>query len=205
MWCSNRGNTRTIAEKAIYIVGQDKESVQFLGHALWQDGERQGSGERVNYDRRKRLLVAEENAYLRLPRRRLGEANLFSAGPRGKGRVETNTPCAFVEVFADKMTIQLSPTNGPVQSMVAEKNVLIVDPGQDGRALADRATYVETSGLLELERLSAARDTTPARECKDLSVRPGDSGFSSNAGRVCEVALPSVGEPGRPLGWAGET
>ena len=145
-----QGFTRMIAEKAIYVFGPDKENVQFLGHAIWQDGERQGSGERVDYDRRKRLLVAQGNAYLRLPRSALGEADLLSGSPRARPAAATNAASSYVEVFSDRMTVQMSPTNGPVQSMIAEKNVLIVDPMQDGRALADQATYREATGLLEL-------------------------------------------------------
>jgi lipopolysaccharide export system protein LptA len=143
-----QANNRIIADKAVYTVSRDKEVVEFRGHALWSDGFRQGSGERVTFDRRQHILHAEENAYLKLPRASLGEANFLSSMPaRTKAGVNTN---AFVEVFSEVMTMQLPPTNGPVQRIIAERSVLIVDPEQDGRALADRADYDEATGLLQL-------------------------------------------------------
>jgi lipopolysaccharide export system protein LptA len=145
-----QGTTRTIADKAVYTVGQDQELVEFVGNALWQDGERQGSGERVTFDRRTRTLRAEQRAYLRLPRAVLGGGSLVATAPGASAATRTNAPSAFVEVFSDQMTIQLAPGTGPIQQIIAEKNVLIVDPDQEGKALADRATYQESTGILEL-------------------------------------------------------
>jgi lipopolysaccharide export system protein LptA len=143
-----QGNARAIADTAVYIVNRDKEEVKFQGHAIWSDGVRQGSGERVIFDRRNRTLRAEEKAYLKLPRGALGEGGFLSVG----NAVPSHPPDtnAFVEVFSDLMTMQLPPTNGPVQRIIAERSVLIVDPDHDGRALADRAEYDEATGLLVL-------------------------------------------------------
>jgi len=70
--------------------------------------------------------------------------------PVPDSRPSTTNATAFIEVFSDRMTIQLPPTNGPIQRILAERSVLMVDPAQDGRALADRAEYQEASGVLEL-------------------------------------------------------
>lgn len=146
-----QGTTRAISEKAVYTVGQERETIEFTGHALWQEGDRQGSGERLVFDRRKRTVDAETKAYLKLPKSTLGTAGfLASSAAPDESRTATNARSAFVEVFADRMQIQLPATNGPVQEVIAEKNVLIVDPDQDGRALADRAVYEEATGILEL-------------------------------------------------------
>jgi lipopolysaccharide export system protein LptA len=144
----DQGGTRAMADRAIYVVEQDRETIEFVGRALWSDGQRQGSAGRMTFDRQTRLLEAEGRSYLRLPRAALGESGFISAQP-----VRATAPAGaeeFVEVFADRMTIQLPPSSGPVQSIVADGNVMIVDPHEDGRALADRAVYESEKGLLEL-------------------------------------------------------
>jgi lipopolysaccharide export system protein LptA len=146
-----QGNTRVTAEKAVYTVSPDREVVEFKGHALWQDGDRQGSGELVGFDRRKRVLWSETNAYLKAPRRMLGQSGLLSAAvARGTDSGSSTNTGGFVEVFCDRVFMQLAPTNGPVQEIRAEKNVLILDADQDSRALGDLAVYKESTGLLEL-------------------------------------------------------
>jgi len=146
--------TRGTADKAIYTVGPDREIVDFIGHAIWEAGGRQGSGQRVSFDRRRRVIHAEEQAYIKLPRSVLGEAGFLSGTPTARTSTRTDAGASatngFVEVYSDLMTIQLPPTNGPVRQVIAEKNVLIVDADQDARALADRAEFVESTGILEL-------------------------------------------------------
>jgi lipopolysaccharide export system protein LptA len=146
----SQGDTRAKADEAVYVVGQDNETVEFLGHAVWEAGGRQGSGQRVIYDRRNRTLRAEQNASLKLPRSVLAGSGFLWTSPGPAAGGVTNMPTGFVEVFSDLMTIQLPPTNGPVRQIVAEKNVLIADPEQGGRALADHAVYQEATGVLEL-------------------------------------------------------
>lgn len=146
-----QAGTRATADKAIYTIGEEKETVEFLGHAVWSDGERQGSGERLTFDRHNRTLRAKENAYLKLPRALLGDASFLSSKPSTADQTnEGKTAAALVEVFSDLITIRLPLTNGPVEQVIAERNVLIVDAQQDGRALADKAIYEEATGILEL-------------------------------------------------------
>ena len=145
-----QGPTRVVADKAVYTIGQGNDVVQFTGHAVWTDGPRQGSGERVSYDRQQGIVRSEEKAYLKLPRTSLGESGLLSIGPNSPARPATSSTNSFVEVFSDTITIQLPPTNGPVRRLEAERSVLIVDPYQDGRALADKAIYEDATGILEL-------------------------------------------------------
>ncbi|MHC1766193.1 MAG: LptA/OstA family protein [Verrucomicrobiia bacterium] len=144
-----QAGTRGTADRAVYIVGEGRERVTFLGNAVWEDGARQGKGERLMYDRVSNLIQAETNAYLRLPRALLGERSFFSmAQPIPAQSAKASE--AIVEVYSDQITVQLPATNGPVQRVQAEGNVLIVDADQEGRALANRAVYEESSGVLEL-------------------------------------------------------
>jgi lipopolysaccharide export system protein LptA len=145
-----QGTTRASADRAVYLMGQNQQVVEFTGHAVWTDGQGQGSGERVSFDRLSRTLLSENKAYLKVPRAALGEAGLFTATPTLPDPSLPQTTNAFVEVFSERMTIQLPPTNGPIQRFVAEKSVLIVDAGQDGRAMADLANYENATGILEL-------------------------------------------------------
>ncbi len=144
-----QAGTRGTADRAVYIVGEGRERVTFLGNAVWEDGARQGKGERLTYDRVTNLIQAETNAYLRLPRALLGERSFFAmAQPVPVQAVKASD--AVVEIYSDQLTVQLPATNGPVQRVQAEGNVLIVDVGQEARALANRAVYEEGTGLLEL-------------------------------------------------------
>lgn len=146
----NQGDTRATADKAVYRVSPHSEVVEFLGNARWTDGGRDGRGERLIFDRRQRTLRADEKARLQLPRSVLaGSGFLFNpSGAAAPGR--TNQAASTVEVYSDLITVRLPETNGPVQQIVAEKNVLIVDMEQEGRALADRAVYEEATGVLQL-------------------------------------------------------
>lgn len=147
-----QGSTRGTADRAVYIVGEGRERVAFIGNAVWEDGARQGKGEHLIFDRLSHVLRAETNAYLRLPRAFLGQRGFFALSqpvPASESKVEGVG--AVVEVYSDQIVVQLPATNGPVQSVTAEGNVLIVDADQEARALANRAVYQESSGVLELD------------------------------------------------------
>jgi lipopolysaccharide export system protein LptA len=145
----NQGGTRAQAEKAVYLIDPAKDVIELDKHVIWTDGLRQGSGDKVVVDRKQRTIYTENKAYLRLPRAALNDSGFLAtpAPPEPAATVATN---AFIEVYSELMNIQLPPTNGPVQHVVAEKNVMIIDPDQEGRALAERAEYDERTGLLEL-------------------------------------------------------
>jgi lipopolysaccharide export system protein LptA len=146
-----QGGMRGTADRAVYIVGEGRERVAFIGNAVWEDGVRQGKGEHLTFDRLNHVLRAETNAYLRLPRAFLGQRGFFALSqpvPASEGKVDGGG--AVVEVYSDQIVVQLPATNGPVQSVTAEGNVLIVDADQDARALANRAVYQDSSGVLEL-------------------------------------------------------
>jgi lipopolysaccharide export system protein LptA len=145
-----QGTAQMTADKAVYTLGEGKEVVEFSGHAVWTDGQRQGSGERVVFDREQRTVRAEKRAYLKLPRASFVESSLLPVAPKDSLHATPGLTNALMEVFSDLMTIHLPPTNGPVQRIEAEGGVMILDPEQDGRALADRAVYEDSSGILEL-------------------------------------------------------
>ena len=145
-----QGTSRVMADRAIYTLGEEKELVEFTGRAVWQEGDRRASGERVTFNRLDRTIRAEANAYLKVPRSVLGESGFLSGRPTPAAQLSREGSTSFVEVFADSIMIRLPPATGPVQEIVAEKKVLIVDLEQQGRALADRAVYTETNGVLEL-------------------------------------------------------
>ena len=47
----------------------------------------------------------------------------------------------FRYLFADYATLHFPPTNGPVQSMRARGNVIIVNQADESRATAEQADY----------------------------------------------------------------
>lgn len=147
-----QGATRASADQASYIIGPATNLVEFIGHANWNDGSREGGGERILFDRGAQVLQAFDKAFLRVPRTTFGEAGLFSLfPPDGHNKaVQTGSTNSIIEVFANTMTIDLPQTNGPIRRIRADGDVLIQDPNQDGRALANQAAYEEETGILEL-------------------------------------------------------
>jgi lipopolysaccharide export system protein LptA len=53
-------------------------------------------------------------------------------------------------MWADFATLQMPPTNGPVEAMHATGNVLIVNQHDHSSSISDRADYVRTNNLFEL-------------------------------------------------------
>jgi lipopolysaccharide transport protein LptA len=141
---------RTTGDHAVYTAETEKQVVELTGDPHWQDGTREGTGKVFIFDRLHNTLRAEGDAYLKLPRNSMSQSGILLAAQADSA---TNAPASgagFIELYADAMTFQLPPTNGPVQSVSAEKHVVMVDVEKNSRATGDRALYTEATGLLEL-------------------------------------------------------
>jgi lipopolysaccharide export system protein LptA len=125
--------------------------MELTGNPHWQEGLREGTGKVFVFDRAHNTLRAEGDAYWKLPRESVSQSGLtlFSQS-NGETNAAATTGTNFVEIYADAISLQLPPTNGPVQSVTAEKRVVIVDRLKNSRATGGRAYYAESSGILEL-------------------------------------------------------
>jgi lipopolysaccharide export system protein LptA len=189
--------SRARGQRAVYTISAEEELVELTGNPTWQDLERESRADLFIFDRRNNQVHARTNAWIKLPQNPIGRPDLLATDttkqePAANGQV--------TELFAERFTIQLPETNGPIQRITAHNNVVILASESGSRATASQAVYSEASGLLVLtgnsrwhlneqeiraEILSVARETRtltgrgnvhlriPARHLgKHLAVKP---------------------------------
>ncbi|MDB6121050.1 MAG: hypothetical protein JWQ71_43 [Pedosphaera sp.] len=140
---------RTTGDHAVYTTKDGTQLVELTGNPRWQEGLREGTAQLFIFDRAHNTLRAEGNAYLKIPREAINQSGISLLAQT----TPTNTPAStnkFVEVFSDSMLFQMPPTNGPIQTINADKNVVILDPENKSRATGNHAFYSEITGQLEL-------------------------------------------------------
>ena len=143
---NQKDKSRATGDKAIYTVDDGREIIQLLGNPFWTDGEREGKAGKFIFDRTNNLFRAEQNAVFKVPRDKIGQLDLLAPGTAPS----TNTGGKLVVISSDLMTLKMPPTNGPIQEMIAERNVVILSESDESRATADLAVFREATGLMEL-------------------------------------------------------
>ena len=143
---NKKDKSRATGEQAVYTANDGREIIELLGHPFWSDGEREGTAEKFIFDRTNNLFRAEQNAVFKVPRDKIGQLDLLAPG----AIPSTNAVGKLVVISSDLMTFKMPPTNGPIQEMIAEKNVVILSESDESRATARRAVYQEATGLMEL-------------------------------------------------------
>ena len=144
---------RTTGDHAVYVSEDGRQVVQLTGHPHWEQKGSEATAKLFILDRpiekTNNTFRAEGDAYLKLPRQSIGQSGIMMAGPAGatNSPVDTNK---FVEIYSDTMNFQLPPTNGPIQTFRADKNVIILDRDRKSRATGGQAFYDRNTGLLEL-------------------------------------------------------
>ncbi|MEO5803207.1 MAG: LptA/OstA family protein [Verrucomicrobiota bacterium] len=133
-------------DEATYVLNGDEESIELTGHPTWRDGQRDGKADRFVFDRKNNIFRAEKNAVFKLPREKIGQPGLLNSNASSTN-AQTGKP---VEISADLFTFKLAETNGPVQEIIAEKNVVILSESDQSRATGDKAIYNEETGLVQL-------------------------------------------------------
>jgi lipopolysaccharide export system protein LptA len=143
---NRQGGGRATGGRAVFTETSDGRVAELLDSPQWSDGARSGSADRFVFDQTRHTLLALGWAQLRLPRRAPAEGGLLSLGGTAPAPADTN---AFVEVAAERLTLQFPATNGPVQSVLAETNVVIRDTRDGSVARSQRAVYAD-NGSVEL-------------------------------------------------------
>ena len=144
---NKKDNSRATGDRAIYIVNTNQETIALMGHPKYEDGLRVGTADLFFFDRRSNIFRAEKNAKFKMPREQLGQPELLNLSTASRTNGLTNQ---FVEISSDLMTFKLAETNGTVQEITAESNVVMLSESDQSRATANRAVYTESTGLLEL-------------------------------------------------------
>lgn len=150
---NKQDGSRATGDKATYSVNTNNEFVELTGHAHWQDGPREGQAERFQFDPKNNVLRGERNASLKLPRGAVNQPELLLGKPAtafSNQNLTASSTNQFIEINSDLLTIQFPTTNRPTRSITFETNVVIFSPADKTRATGNRATYTESTGLLEL-------------------------------------------------------
>ena len=143
---NKKDKSRSTGTHALYTVDPEGEIVELTGDPFWTDGQREGKADKFVYDRTNNLFRAEQNAVFKVPREKIGRFDLLNSNA-----ASTNTEAGgWVVISSDTMTFKLPPTNGPIQEMIGEKNVVIVSDSDQSRATGERVVYKEATGLMEL-------------------------------------------------------
>lgn len=134
---NHRDGSTIEAEEAWYRTTADGEWVELSGQPRWTDGSRSAEARWFILDRARNRFQAVGDARILLPRSFSGLAALGAAGPSAP---TPGTP-EMVELLAGLVTLQLPPTNGPVQEVIARTNVVIRLPGEGLEGHAAEAEY----------------------------------------------------------------
>jgi lipopolysaccharide export system protein LptA len=125
--------------RAFYYVTNGSEMMELTGGAVWHNGDEQARAERFLYDSTRHFLTAIGHVHVWWPN-----------APQPPGVVPRTNDSGFRELWADFATLQMPPTNGPVEAMHATGNVLIVNQADRSSSTSDQADYVRTNNLFEL-------------------------------------------------------
>lgn len=184
-------NGRATGEKAVYFIKDGAESIDLTGHAIWSDGQREARATRFVFDRNHNQLQAIGDVDIKFPNGQMIRTNA-SSNPLLTARTGSSTN-GFTELFADQVTVQLSPTNGPPQSFLAENNVVITNRSEASRATAQKAFYTATNEQVQLTGNPLFQTSKGELRGRLLSI----------AGRTNQI-VKSIGDAGLKLNLNGQ-
>jgi len=125
--------------RAYYSVTNGSEMIELTGGAVWHNGDEKARADKFLYDSTRHFLSAIGSVRVWWPN-----------APRRAGGAPKADATGYRELWAAFATLQLPPTNGPVEEMHAKGNVLIVNQADVSRSTSDQADYVRTNDLFEL-------------------------------------------------------
>ncbi|HZM03631.1 MAG TPA: LptA/OstA family protein [Candidatus Saccharimonadales bacterium] len=140
MTTTNHG--RATADTSFYSVTNGDGTVVLTGNAVWRNGDEEARASQFIYEGARHLLT--------------GVGNVRVRWPNPSGKFNSNSTAMLVgasgyrELFGDFVTLQLPPTNGPIENMIARGNVIIVNQADKSRALAGQAVYDRPTDHFEL-------------------------------------------------------
>ena len=138
-------NGRATGTTGFYHVTNGNEMMQLTTDATWRNGDEEARANEFTYDSTRHLLTGIGHVRVQWPN---AEPN-----PRGRATKPAGLLAGtngFRKLFADFATLQFPPTNGPVQSMSARGNVIIVNQADHSSAMADQAVYEKATDRVEL-------------------------------------------------------
>ena len=139
---TNKG--RATGESARYFLEGTNEVMVLTGDAAWHNGDQEAKAEQFTYDSTLHILRATNHVRVRWPNAVETPAQRLAGEPP---RIDAT---GLRVLFADDATMQMPPTNGPVESMIADGNVIIVNQADQSRSTGDHAVYSRAEDQFEL-------------------------------------------------------
>lgn len=135
---NHRDGSTIQAEQARYHLTGDNEWVELSGEPRWSDGTRSAEARWFVLDRGRNRFQAVGDARIVLPRSVRGLDALGAGG----AEPSVQDAAGFVELLAGLVTLQFPATNGPVQEVRAQTNVVIRLPDEGLEGHAAEAEYL---------------------------------------------------------------
>jgi len=165
---------RATGETAFYHLVGSNEVMDLTGEAVWLNGDEEARAGHFDYDSTRHILSGTNHVRVRWP----NVAQDDSKGAR--------------LMFADQATMQMPPTNGPVESMIANGNVIIVNQADESRSTSDHAVYSRAENRFELtgsprwwnDRLKVQGDLLTAEVTNSIYHARGNARFEMTMGRA---------------------
>lgn len=126
-------NGRATGLTGLYYKTNGEEIMKLTTDAAWRNGDQSARAHEFVYYSVRHFLTGSGDVHVLWP-----ETNA------------SNGVIGFRELYADYASMQFPPTNGPVQHIHAQGNVIIVNNVDQSRAMADQADYERKTDVVEL-------------------------------------------------------
>lgn len=166
---SNRPGHRVVAQTNVVIVGMMDQTLatattaeyqehlgtlELLGEAYWQQGQRIVRGDRLFYDRTNQIFLSEGSAYLQVPVNEMGQPGA------------TNRPQQFIQTHSDRFDYR----NGYLTFYDDVRSALVESNAVRGRL---------TGGLVRLKLSNQVERVTARRNVEAEEFRPSPAGLDT--------------------------
>lgn len=139
---TNKG--RATGKSSTYYITNGSEWMELTGEAIWRNGDEEAQADHFLYDSSNHFLVGSNHVRVRWPNPTPGAAR---PAPDAAPLAGTN---GFRRLAADFATLQMPPTNGPVESMTAMGNVVMTNEADHSSSMSDHAVYQRTNDTFVL-------------------------------------------------------
>jgi lipopolysaccharide export system protein LptA len=142
---------RTTGEHAVYSDAGGAQLVTLTGNPYWQNGPEEATAQAFIFNRSLHTFSAKGGAHFKLPASSISSSGFLLTPQMDANELAPAAATNLVDVYAGAITMQLPvTTNGPIQGVTAETNVVIRDPDRNSQATGERAVYTAADGLLVL-------------------------------------------------------
>jgi lipopolysaccharide transport protein LptA len=182
---TNKG--RATGSTARYYAANGSEMMVLTGDSTWLNGDQQARAEQFTYDSTRHTLWASNHVRVRWP-----------------NTMQTNLAPAGIDsarlLFADDAMLQMPLTNGPVESMTANGNVIIVNQADQSRSTGDHAVYSREENRFELtgspvwwnDRVTIHAESLIAEVTNQIYHASGNAKFETAPGTNQWLAITST-------------